>query len=357
VTRTPASTQPPADVVVDVDRLRRFAEGVFGKLGMPVDEAALLADHLVHANLHGAPMLGAAKIPQYVARLRAGGTRPVAELATLVETRSMILLDAHDSWGQVVAPRAMDLAIEKARASGVGLAVVRNTTSSGTLGYYAMQAVRARLIGIAINNSPPLMPPAGGTGKVLGNQAFAIASPAGRHEPILLDMATSAITLARIHDHVDAGTELPPGVALDASGAPTVDPMAALAGFLLPMGGHRGAGLALMWEVLTGVLAGGDRFGTNVTGPDIPATPQGVSLFLLALDPEISMPFDDFAPRVDRLIDRIHASPPAPGVDRVTVPGERSFERAARGREHGVALPAALAERLAAIGGELGVAW
>jgi LDH2 family malate/lactate/ureidoglycolate dehydrogenase len=269
----------------------------------------------------------------------------------------MVLLDAHDSWGQVVAPRAMDLAIEKARGGGVGLAVVRNTTSSGMLGFYAIRAVAARMIGLAINNSPPLMPPAGGTGKVLGNQAFAIASPAGRHEPILLDMATSAITLARIHDHVGAGTDLPPDVALDAAGEPTIDPISALEGFLLPMGGHRGAGLALMWEVLTGVLGGSDRFGTNVTGPDVTDRPQGVTVFLLAIDPEISMPFDDFAPRVDRLIDRIHASPPAPGVDRVTVPGERSFERAASGRGEGVTLPGALAERLAVIGAELGVTW
>jgi LDH2 family malate/lactate/ureidoglycolate dehydrogenase len=338
--------------------LREFAADVLRAVGMPPADAEVSATAMTWADLRALDAHGvSSKLPQCVARIRAGGTAAAPDMEIVRETPGAATLDARTAWGQVAAARAMRLAIEKARDGGIGVVSVRNSSSAAAMGHFADLAARDRMIGIAATNGPALMPPWGGTTRVLGNQAHALAAPAGRHAPIVFDSATTRMSTGEIDGYHERREELPPAVLQDAAGRPTRDPGAWVEGLLLPAGGHRGFGLSVVLEVLTGVLAGGDRFGTNVTGPDIPATPQGVSLFLLALDPEISMPFDDFAPRVDRLIDRIHASPPAPGVDRVTVPGERSFERAARGREHGVALPAALAERLAAIGGELGVAW
>ena len=177
------------------------------------------------------------------------------------------------------------------------------------------------------------------------------------HDPLLLDMALSAITLVGIHKYADNGEELPEGLALDAAANPTTDPAVALAGMLLPMGGHRGYGLAVMWEVLTGVLSGAPRFLSDVTMPDVFDRPQAVSMFFMAIDPEISMPYDEFVARVDRLIDRIHASPPAPGVQRVFVPGERSAELGRQQVHNGIPMSVSLAQELQAFGAELGVSW
>jgi LDH2 family malate/lactate/ureidoglycolate dehydrogenase len=250
----------------------------------------------------------------------------------------------------------MRLAVEKARANGAAVSIVRNSDVTAAMGWYPMVAVTEGMIGLAINNTVPLMPPFGGTGKVLGNQAFAIGAPAGRHPPILFDSALAAMSNHAIHEVRERGGALPPDVALDAAGEPTTDPAEALAGMVLPSGGHRGSGLAIMWEVLSGVLAGG-CMGPDVGGPQPLDSPMGLSLFLLAIDPTDVMPFEKFTERMDLLIDRIHASPPADGVDHVRLPGERGHEIAEIHRRVGVAVPPDRAERLREIGRELGVAW
>jgi LDH2 family malate/lactate/ureidoglycolate dehydrogenase len=344
------------DVLVDMAKARAFAEALFQALGLPADDAWQLVDMLMWAELRGSPWLGFAKIPQYVERLRRGGTKASGELTIVHERGAFLVLDAHDVFGQVAGPRAMHLAIERARSGGIGAASVRNTTSAGTVGYLAMLAVDAGMVGLAINNSFPLQPPFGGTGRVLGNQAFAIGAPAGKHPPLVLDMATSRITLARIGEYRAKGERLPPDLALEANGAPTIDPEAALSGVLLPMAGHRGSGLALMWEILTGVLAGGERFGPSVTAPDEHETPQAVSLFLLAIDPSVVQPYESFLDRVDHVIDTIHASPPASDDEPVRVPGERGFHSSSAQRE-GITLPQSLVVTLNSLGAELGVRW
>jgi LDH2 family malate/lactate/ureidoglycolate dehydrogenase len=337
------------------DDLIQFARRVFEQLGMSEQDAALMADHLLWAERRGIPAIGVRKLIQYTARIRNGGTRADAQPVTLSSRGATVLIDGRDGFGQVMGYHGMHAAIEMARQAGTGTAVVRNTTSAGALGYFAMLAAEHDMIGLAINNSVPLQPVWGGREKFLGNQAFAIGAPAGRHSPLILDMATSAITLARIHEHLDHGTELPAGVALGPDGIPTTDPELALAGILLPMGGHRGSGLALMWEVLTGILAGGPRYSTNVTAPDEHGVAQGVSLFLMAVDPTAMMPLPVFVARMDELIDRIHATTPADGVARVTVPGERSHAEEQRSVVAGVRVPAAIARTLGELGRELGV--
>jgi len=339
----------------DPERLRRFAGRIFEKLGMPADDAALLADHLVWADLRGHSRVGIKKIPQYYERFRRGLIAPVAQPVVVHDRSAFALVDAGDACGPVVGVRAMDMAIERARGAGIGLVVVRDTTTANAMGYFALRAATQRMIGLVINNSPPVIPPPGGKTGVVGVQAFAIAAPAGNHDPIVLDMTNSAMTKVRMEDYLRRGEELPSGVALSASGEPTVDPAEALLGFLAPMGGPRGFGLALMWEVLTGVLAGGPRFAGNVTMPDVYDRTQGVSLCLLAIDPEAAMPYDTFVSRVDELIDQVHASDLAPGTDRVTVPGERSRARAAARERDGIPITEDLAARLRRIGSELGV--
>jgi LDH2 family malate/lactate/ureidoglycolate dehydrogenase len=345
------------DQVFAADSLRRFAQLVFQRLGMSSDDAGVIADHLVWADLRALRWQGVQRLPQFVARLQHGGTNPSGAPAVVTEKPSFALLDGDDMWGHVAGVRAMTMAVEKARTTGIGVVVVRNTTSAGALGYYAAQAAEQQMIGLAINNSAPLQPPWNGTKKALGNQAFAIASPTGGGAPLLFDSATSAMSFVRIHEHMASGEALPDGVALSSDGQPTTDPAAALEGMLLPMGGHRGYGLALMWEVLTGVLSGGERFASNVSMPHDHGRPQGVSLLLLAIDPGAALPYARFTLRVDALIEEMQASPPVAGVERVTVPGERSAAIAeVRGRE-GIPLAPELVATLRGLGAELGVPW
>ena len=336
-------------------RLQDFAQRLLTASGMPAAAAGTLAEHLIWADLRGISWLGVNKIPQYLARLRSGATVADAAAEVLHDRPGFLVIDGHHGFGQVVVPEAMNLVIGKAGSAGAAAGVVRNTTSAGALGYFAMMAARERMIGLAINNSPPLQTAPDGRERVVGNQAFAIASPAGRHNPLLLDIATSAITWARIHEYAQRGQPLPEGVALSDRGEPTADPATALRGILLPRGGHLGFGLALMWEILTGVLAGGDRFSVDVSGPDETGRPQGVSVFLLAIDPSAVMSNDSYLTRVDRLIDTVRAARPAARGGRVRVPGERSAQIGARQEVTGIPIPGDLLRTLRRLGAEFGV--
>jgi len=314
----------PATELVAADRLRQIARHILEHEGMSHDDAATTANALVWADLHGAHAQGAAlKVEQCVKRIRAGVTDPKAKVTVVKRTSAFALLDAHTAWGPIAATAGMREAIALAKTSGIGLAIVRDSSTGCGMGHYPMQAVAERLIGWTMNDSQPLQPAFGGRTRVLGNQAFAIGVPAGTHRPLLFDTATTAITLNAIEAYRDRGEKLPPGLVLDANGEPTIDPEAALAGILLPMGGHRGSGLALMFEVLTGVLSGGERFAGSVAGLNDLTQPSGVSFFHLAIDPSRSMRFEEFTKRVDDLIDLVHASPPRSGAERVPAPGER----------------------------------
>ena len=268
-----------------------------------------------------------------------------------------MVFDAQNAWGQVSGVRAMRAAIARAHTQGVGIVVVRNSSSAAAMGHYASLAIEERMIGIAITNGPALMPPPGGTTRVAGNQGFAVGAPAGAHKPLLFDSALSLISTGEIHTAHERGEMLPPGLMLDVSGQPTIDPVAALAGLYVPIGGHRGFGLALMWEVLTGVLSGGARFGADVGAPDAYEKAQGVSHFFMAIDPAIAMPYEQFTTRVDALIDQVHASPPAAGVARIYVPGERGYETAERRSREGIPVAPKRLATLRALADEVGVPW
>ncbi|MCC6177253.1 MAG: Ldh family oxidoreductase [Chloroflexi bacterium] len=341
-------------VRVPADDVRAFVRRVLLALGMRPSAADITADAMVWADARGIEPHGVAKLPLLAARIEAGVTAPDAEPTVLAETDTTVLMDAGTGWGQPAAAWAMELACEKARLHQVGVAVVRNSSSLGALGYYPMIAVRAGSIGLAITNSMPLLAPWGGTAKLLGNQGYAIGCPAGRHPPLLLDTSNSATSWGAIRLAEERGESLEPGLAFDRSGQPTVDPAAALQGLLAPAAGHKGYGLALMFEVLTGVLAG-LAVAPHVGSPDDCTRTQQVSHFLLALDPTAFLLRETFLARVDALIDEVHAVPPAPGIERVRVPGERSADRAESSHRDGILLSAARVSELRALAARIGV--
>lgn len=345
------------EITLTADRVRAITAEILERSGMNTDDARIVADALAWADLRGLAAQGIGKLPLIVRRIRAGGTAANATLEVVADAPSFARVDAHRAWGHVAGVRAMRMAIAKAKATGIGTVVVGNTDSASSLGYYAELAGRERLIGFAINDGTPLMPPPGGTTRVVGNQAFALCAPAGKHAPLLFDSALSAISWTHIEELRDRGEPLREGLALDPSGRPTTDHAAAIAGMLLPMGAHRGFGLALMWEVLTGVLSKNARIASAITPLAELAGPQSVAHFYLAIDPSTLMKYDEFTSRVDALIDAVHASPPAAGVARVFVPGEQGYAASARRERDGIAVSADRAREVAAIASELGVAW
>ncbi|MGH9246522.1 MAG: Ldh family oxidoreductase [Acidimicrobiales bacterium] len=359
MTETAAPAEADRHDVVDHTRLQTFADRLFQRHGMSSDDAARIAHYFVWVELHGLSFLGARRIPEFIARLREGGTNGTADgnVTRVHERDAFAVIDAGDTLAQVTGTRAMELAVDKARSAGAGIVVVRNVTTAGALGYFAMLAAERGMIGMAINNTPPVMLAWGGAQPVMGAQPFSVACPAGRHQPLYLDMTNSVMSMARMYEYQRRGEEIPEDAALTIDGAPTVDPATAIAGILLPMAGHRGYGLALLWEALTGVLAGGQRFGADVGWPADHGQPMAVSLFLMAIDPTTSMPYETFTARVDDLIDQMHASPPAPGVERILVPGERSQATAAARRDGGIPIPRDIVATLEAVGSEVGVPW
>jgi LDH2 family malate/lactate/ureidoglycolate dehydrogenase len=354
---TAPETAPRTGQRTSAAALRRFSERVLEKAGMTAEDAAIFADAMVWSDLREIPKQGTLRLPLAVERMRAGGTSARGELVVQRDTPSFAAVAGGERWGPVLGVKAMRLAVEKARTTGIGAVVVSDTTFAFALGYYPTLTIAEGMIGLAINDCLPLMAPPGGTKRVIGNQAFAMGCPAGRHRPILLDTALSATTWTAIHEVQERGGQLAPGLAVGPDERPTTDPALALAGRLLPLGGHKGFGIALIFEILTGVLSGGALFGEHLRGPDELAKPMGTSLFMLALDPRKSMPYERFLERVDELIDQVLSSPTEPGVDGVYTPGQRSFLLAERREREGIPLAPTTIAKLREVGEALAVDW
>jgi len=289
----------------------------------------------------------------YARRLRAGGTNARPNVRIVSEGPGVALLDGDHGDGHVVGHRAMEIAIAKARACGIGACTVRNSEHFGIAAYYAMQALAHGMIGFATGNSSAIVPPPGGRVGRVGNNATAYALPTRDEPPVVLDIAMSIAARARFMQHVETDRPIPEGWALDGDGLPTTDARAASEGALLPIGGYKGFGLALLWDALSGVLSGG-RFGIHVSrAPD--DEPHEVSHFMLALDPAAFGPPDDFRVRMDEVVRTIRETPRQPGVDRVRAPGERAAELRSAHLAEGIALPRLTVDQVNGIAEQLGI--
>jgi LDH2 family malate/lactate/ureidoglycolate dehydrogenase len=230
----------------------------------------------------------------------------------------------------------MDLAIEKARTSGIGAVGVRNSSHFGIGALYVERATDVDMVGLALTNAPSNMPPAGGRKPYFGTNPLAIAIPGGQEHPLVLDMSTSVVARGRIVMAEKEGRSIPPGWAVDADGHPTEDAAAALLGAVLPMAGYKGAGLALMIDVFCGVLTGAG-FGGHIVdlyddGPDH----QDVGHFFIAIDVEAFMPVDAFKSRLEQFVTEVRAQPRLPGVEQILLPGELEFRSASKADSEGV---------------------
>ncbi|RZU32399.1 Ldh family oxidoreductase [Blastococcus saxobsidens] len=306
---------------IDPQHLRSFGTRVLAALGVPEDDAALVADSLVQADLWGHQSHGFLRLPWYAARLRSGATRAVTEPAVLSDTGPLVLLDGRDGIGQVLADRARELATARAGVHGVGVVGVRNSNHFGTAMYFTRRAARDGFVAVLTTNASPAMAPWGGREKVLGTNPWSIAAPAPDGRVVAVDIANTAVARGKIHLAGKRGEAIPEGWALTADGAPTTDPAEGVLGVILPMAGHKGYAISFLMDVLSGALTG-SAVGTGVHGPYEPEARSGCGHLFLALDPAAFGDRAGYEDRVRQLIDEVKGAPLAQGFDEVFHPGE-----------------------------------
>lgn len=331
---------------------------LFEGVGVSGRAARTVAGALVDSDMRGMPSHGVTLVPMYLARLRAGSVTTSEAAEVVLQHGAITVLDARHALGQLTGDQGMRLAIERSRDHGVGVTVARHAFHFGGAYRYALAAARAGCIGIAAANTRPLMPAPGGARAVVGNNPLAVAVPAAEGaEPIVLDMALSEAALGKIRLAAQEGREIPSGWATDAQGRPTTDAEAAIAGLLLPIGLHKGYGLALIIDVLTGVLSNGG-FGGQVKGlyADV-AVPNDAAHLFIALDVAAFGSAGEFADRVATLAAEITGAARAPGVDRVYLPGQRSAGRHADAALRGLPVERSTLEALGAAAREAGLEW
>ncbi|MDH7498918.1 MAG: Ldh family oxidoreductase [candidate division NC10 bacterium] len=341
-------------VLVKPEPLSQFCRHLFQKVGVPMQDAQVLMDNLIEADLRGVDTHGVTRIAIYIERLQSGAVKAKPQIKVLKETPTSALLDGDHGLGQVISAKAMEMAIEKAKAGVIGLVGVRNSTHNGAMAHFAMMAVKQDLIGIALTNTVPLMAVTGGNQAMIGNNPLAIAAPAGSEKPVVFDMACSIAARGKIILAAKKGEKIPLGWAIDKEGLPTQDAKAALEGLILPVGGHKGYGLALMVDVLSGVLTGA-HFGPSV-GPlyNNPGV-QGIGHLMAAIRIEAFLPLSEFKARMDQMIRDIKNSKKAKGVEEIFLPGEIEMGIEAKRRKEGIPLSRAVYEELCGLGEELGV--
>jgi LDH2 family malate/lactate/ureidoglycolate dehydrogenase len=339
------------------DKLRTWTQDVFQKVEVGQDDAALLTDSLLEANLRGVDTHGITRmLCVYVERIRKGVLNAKTNLVIVREKPSTALIDCHNSIGQVGAERAMRITIEKAKHTGVAFTAVRHTNHYGAAAYWAMMALAHGMIGFTTTNGPAAVAPTGGRKAMLSTNPFAIAIPAGRELPVVLDMATTVVARGRIVLHAKQDKPLEPGWALDERGVPTTDPHAAMKGLLAPIGGYKGYGIALAVDLLCGVMTG-SNYGAHFPGflADNLIDPTDVGSVFAALSVESFMERSEFAAAIDKAIQEIKASPRAEGVHRIYVPGEIEAETKSERLAHGIPIPEQVIRDFIALGQELGL--
>jgi ureidoglycolate dehydrogenase (NAD+) len=349
--------QATVSATVQIGDLERFSVSALTAVGVPESDALTTARALVTTDSWGIFTHGSKALPRTVRRVRAGGLRADAVPTVITDGPAWSVIDAGAAIGQVGSAFAMQRAIAKARVTGLAYVGVRNTAHFGAAGYWAAMAAEQGMIGVAMSNDHPSMTIPGAKGRVLGNNPLAFAIPSGRHPPVLLDMALSTVAGGKLWAAMKLGKTVPADWSVDSDGKPTTDPSALFAGgALTSMAGHKGYGLAVLVETLSAVLTGAavtsQVLEWFVDRPDLPT--KGGAAFI-AIDVGAIMPMREFAARMEKLVDEIHAAPRSAGSERIYVPGEMEWERRAQAQTAGIALPEDVLDELRQLSRDLNV--
>jgi LDH2 family malate/lactate/ureidoglycolate dehydrogenase len=341
---------------VPVARLEAFIAAVLAAEGLPEADAAKVAGLMVAADLLGADGHGAFRLPRYVARLRAGGFNPRPDIRVVQQKGGVALIDGDNGFGHLVMDRAVSLASELARTQGVAWVGARMSNHAGAAGVHALRLAEEGLVGIylAVGNANH-MAPWGGMELLLSTNPVAIAVP-GETEPVLLDMATTVAAYGKVKLAADRGEMMPEGWMIDREGQPLTDPAKAEGGSLLPIGGPKGFGLALMFGFLAGTLNGA-AFGRDVidfNADDSSATNTGQAV--VAVDPAVFGDVAAFRAQVEVVRRDMTGSALRPGFDSIRLPGERALAERRQRLAEGVPVPEGLRGRLNALAAGHGIA-
>jgi|SRR5215475_2000771 len=339
-------------VRVNRGELLRFATDTFAALGMSRPDAETAAEVLVWANERGIDSHGVMRIPVYLAEMKTGEYKPTGQPVTRQLLPATFILDCNRAPGPVCMMRAAARAMELAETFGIAIGLVSDPTHVGAIGRYAQHVAERGHAALVIVAGLPLMAYHGASVASIATAPIAIAVPAATPEtrPVLLDMATSFIPFGRIQQAAAEGEPIPEGVALDAEGEPTTD--ATQATTLLPVGGAKGSGLSLMFECLTGILAGTPIVARRGRGAEAPRQNAMIVVFNVAS----FRPPNDYRNDIQELAEFVKGLPRREGFDELLLPGERGNREAELRRRTGIPLPGWLWTELNTIGRELGVA-
>jgi LDH2 family malate/lactate/ureidoglycolate dehydrogenase len=342
--------------IVKVKDLLAFVEQVYQTAGASKEYARIAAEVMVEANLCGVDSHGVRMLPGFIALARNGKINPKARVGVIKETPVIAHLDANLAPGHVVSVQAMKMAVEKAKASGIGFVLVRNSTHWGRAAYYPVLAAREGCAGICFVNTESNMPYWGTRAPRIGNNPLSIGVPRGSGEPVVLDMAMSQAAFFKIVLYGREGKKVPLGWGVDEQGRPTDDPAAILKSRrLVPTGQHKGSGLALMIDILTGILSGGMFCGELLGEAKGMPHSTGYAQAFLAIDIASFLPLEVFKRRVDELVAYIKAGPLAEGFSEISIPGERSWRERALREKMGIPLDETTLGELRTLAGQIGI--
>ena len=340
---------PPERVPVPAPALEQMVAGIFVAHGLREADAGVLARVLVWANLRGIDSHGVSRALRYVELCEKGDANARPEIRIERPRPAVVVVEGDRAPGPVALSAAMGSAIETARETGVAWAAVRATTLTGAIGYYTSLAAEAGMIGLGFVAGMPNMAYQGARGAAVATSPLSIAVPAERRPAVLLDMATALVALGKIRQYKNQGKELPEGWAATADGEPTTDPE--LAAVPLPLGGAKGSGMSLAFELLTSVLAG-NAIVSAFHGGD---KRHRQNAALVALDVAAFGPLDEFRRSVDETVDALKGLRRLDDGEEIRFPGERGAAVEAERRAKGIPLPKKLWETLSAEAEKLGV--
>ena len=340
----PVYENPVEGVRVEASALRAWTEAVVQHAGTPPDIAADVAEVLLAADLRGIASHGTARLPSYLNLIEAGVMEPAARPTQESGKPAFVRFNANNGWGHHAARISTEEAVRRAQELGVGIAVVRNTNHYGIAGWYAMQIARQGLIGISMTNASPIVAPTRSRVPMLGTNPIAVAVPAGRYGMMVLDMATSTVPFGRLEVAARRGESVLDAWAIDSEGSPALTAEAALKGSLQPLGGreetggYKGYGLALVVELLTGVL-GEAAIAPNIFGMFSLVGNSNLGQFFMAIDPQSIEGSEGFEERTEQLLQDLTTAPTIPNSPGpVLYPGQPEAERTAYQTLHGIVL-------------------
>ena len=322
------------------DQLKEIVIHILKGLKASDEEASLVAESLVRADMRGIDTHGVTYLKLLADRVDAQMINLPTPLKVIKEDVATGLIDGGNGLGQVAAHRAMMMSIEKARQCGVGCCLCRDTNNIGFLAFYTMMAAEKGMVGMIMTNGAASISPWGGAKPFFGTNPLSIALPGGPIEPpVVLDMSSCLVARAKIRRAQRLKESIPLGWAFDEAGVPTTDPAAALEGTLAPMGGPKGYGLALMVDLLAGMLSG-SKYGPGVKTFHLPEGPTGVGVCCLAIDIERFMPLEAFRGLIQTYAGSIRSSRKAEGVSRIYLPGEIESEKEKASAREGIEINA-----------------